>query len=66
MYCAFLHFIMENKMKVEITACLSGPDVLYNVGDIVDVSKKDALRLFEAGFAIPVRTKKSKKEKAVK
>ena len=53
-------------MKVEITTCLSGPGVLHNVGDIVEYPNKDATRLIKAGFAIPVRTKKTKKEKAVK
>ena len=53
-------------MKIQITECLSGPGVLHNIGDIVEYSNKDAARLIKAGFAIPVRTKKIKKEKAVK
>lgn len=51
-------------MKVEITQCLSGPDVLYNVGNKIDFSKKEAIRLIEAGFAVPVN-KKDKKELAI-
>lgn len=51
-------------MKVEITQCLSGPGVLHNVGDKVKFSDKEAIRLIEAGFAVPVN-KKQKKERAI-
>ena len=40
-------------MKARLTVCLAGPDLVMNPGDEVDGDL--AIRLIEAGFAVPVR-----------
>lgn len=52
-------------MKIEMTTSMAGAGFVHNVGDIVNFPEKEAIRIMEAGFAIPIR-KAKKKEKAVK
>jgi hypothetical protein len=43
-------------MRIKLTTTLAGP-VMYRAGQVVDwKDKAEALRLIEAGFAIPIRT----------
>jgi len=41
-------------MKIVFLMCLSGPDSVYNVGDVAEVEAAEALRLIDAGIAAAV------------
>lgn len=56
-------------MNVKMLVCMSGEE-MRNIGDVVSVSKEEAERLIDAGFAAPVEEMQRsiigiKKEKAV-
>ncbi len=51
-------------MKVRMLVHMSGPNVIRNTGDELEIEGKEAQRLIEAGIAEPVR--KVKAERAVK
>jgi len=59
-------FPLEIEMKIEMLTALSGLEYSYGPGDKPDFPDKEAIRLIDAGFAIPVRKSNKKKEKAIK
>ena len=42
-------------MRVQLTTSMASRRQSWNVGDVVDLSAKDARRLIDLGQAIPVR-----------
>jgi hypothetical protein len=56
-------------MKVTMLTSLYGPEISVNAGDVHDCDSDEAVRLIEAGFAVPFaapeieRTVKTIKEK---
>lgn len=52
-------------MQVEMLISRAGPGGVANRGDIIEVGKEEAVRMIEAGQAIPVRDER-KVEKAVR
>ncbi len=60
-------------MKVKLLVSRAGVDFAQNVGDEIDVSDDEGVRMIEAGQAMPVRSadaeraiQKDRKEKAVR
>lgn len=51
-------------MKIILTTSLSGPNGAHAPGDEIERDKDEALRLIEAGYAVPVA--EDKIERAVK
>lgn len=52
-------------MKIKLLTSRSGSDGAFNVGDVIDVPKDEAVRMIEKGQAQPVRGRQSP-ERAVK
>lgn len=46
-------------MQITMTAAMEGPGVSRSVGQTVEVSDKEAIRLINAGFAVPVREERN-------
>lgn len=42
-------------MHVKMIQCQAGTDFVRNPGDVVEVSDAEAIRMIEAGIALPVR-----------
>lgn len=51
-------------MKIKFTTSLAGADFCRNPGDVADVPDAEAHRLIAAGYAVPVKGKGGKTEKA--
>lgn len=52
-------------MVVKLTECFVGGERTWEAGDEFECSAEEAKRLIEAGFAVPVPTKKETASKAV-
>jgi len=50
-------------MKIKMTTSMAGRDFAYQYGQEVDLPQEEAIKVIEAGCAVPVRS--AKPEKAV-
>ena len=51
-------FLLRVAMKIKMTVSIAGPEYSYDVDQEIDIENDEAIRLIDAGFAIPVRGKK--------